>query len=117
MAKATKSPEGIVTLEMDEDESNTLMVILDHINGDPRNSPRRETDAAYFALVEATGAIPETLPQHALMANHEALGFSFKNDDGTTPPFLQSRIDAEKRGVQAYDGSDEHAAFLNSLRS
>jgi hypothetical protein len=91
------------------------MVILDHINGDPVNSPRRESNAVYFALVNATGARSEDLPQHELMANHEALGFTFKNFDGTMSPLLQKQIDAEKKGVQAYDGSDGLQSFLNSL--
>jgi hypothetical protein len=116
MAKAAQSPEGIVTLEMSEVEASTLMVILDHINGDPKNSPRKWSDEVYFALVGATDLEPEFLPQHALMANHEALGFSFMNDDGTTPPALQRRIDEEKNGVQAYGSTDDLQAFLDSLQ-
>jgi hypothetical protein len=114
MAKAT-SVNGIVTLEMNDLEANTLMVILEHINGDVHNSPRRQTDAIWSALTGATGANPDGLPQHALMANHEALGFAFKNYDGTTPPALQARIDAEQRGEQAYGASDDLQTFLNSL--
>jgi hypothetical protein len=107
--------EKVVVLRMDEDESNTLMVLLEHINGDVHNSPRKYTDAIWAALVSATGADPDVLPQHALMANHEALGFSFKNFDGTTPPALQARIDAEQKGEQAYGASDDLQTFLNSL--
>src|ERR1039457_7165357 len=115
MAKSMRSREGIVTLELDDLEANTLMVILEHINGDANNSPRRETDAVWRVLVNATGANPDELPQHMLMANHEALGFAFKNYDGTTPSALQAQIDAEKKGVQAYAPSDDLEAFLNSL--
>ena len=115
MAKSMRSREGIVTLELDDLEANTLMVVLEHINGDANNSPRKQTDAVYSALVSATGADPYLLPQHALMANHESLGFVFKNNDGTTPPFLQAQIDAEKKGVQAYGAGDDLETFLNSL--
>lgn len=86
MAWATANVEVIhkiesVTLNLNEDEVNTLIALMARIGGSPTHSPRRHVDAISNALHMALGApggYYKCLKEYTCLSN--STGMKFEND-------------------------------------